>query len=320
MTNPNKKNTKISTPQDIEIIGRLLPHPLIDFLEIEEEEEISWIPGYTTEKSEEETDSFTHVKNMELYDSLEENIAEFARAAVIRFWPILKDFDLRKIVILIEYIEEKSGTILTAYDYSNSNPDIGAYCFYVYKPLFIAYANYINKSIDVLPYKNIWEYGLVHMLDHSEIVKSQSLRYSTLPANNYKHYILRYREAGIANLLDFLDGELDIDYSIFFAKLDFSASCRDIKGKLDYVVETTEELCDEIYESPYFYTIGPWLILDMLRDRLKINDHIQIDEVVMKVRKGHQISEDLTLIILKNALCITNDIFYSNALEYIENF
>jgi hypothetical protein len=158
---------------------------------------------------------------------------------------------------------------------------------------------------------NIWEHELVHLIDHWEIVRASSFAQSDIPLNNLQYYKLKYREEGIANLFDLLDGKIDGIKSRAEAKNKFYDNYNTIKRKLLNLEKTSSDDRAMIYSGYDFYEVGPWIILDMLSEIPMVTDIISIDILENNIINGIIIDDELKLKILKNAFYIDIEWFNS---------
>lgn len=306
----------MKTAQQLQISAYLSPHPLDDdsFLE---EEWISWLPGYIKEETEEGMPSYYHDSNIALYEKIEGFTSELFKKGAKRIWPLLKDHHFEKIFISIDYSNYRSSTSLAGYNYKNSNPAKGSYHFCVDQNLLQRYSAFLDKKIDSLPDMNLWEHELIHLLDHCEILKASSFANSDLPLNNLQYYILKYREEGIANLLDLLDGKIEGISSRAQAKELFARNYAKTKLELSKHEKTDFKIRDEIYSGYDFYEVGPWIILDMLDDIPMVTDLIEIDELENMIINKQNINEEIKIEIIENAFFIDNNWYSSKFTNYI---
>jgi len=295
--------------KDIKINAYLSPHPLNEdtFLE---EEWISWIPGYLKEETEEGSPSYYHDRNIELFENIEKQTEDFFRDAMNRLWPLLKDHHFKSMNIGIDYANlENSSSSLCGYEYKYSRPSKGVYHFTVSPILLNRYALFVNQQKDILPDFGIWEHELIHLLDHWEILKASSFANSDIPINNLQYYLLKYREEGIANLFDLLEGKIKGVKSIKEAKEKFHRNHAKTKERLQNLDKTNSQVREDIYSGYDFYEVGPWLILDMLGEIPMVTDIIEIETLEKKIISGEWIDDQMKIEILKNAFYIDLEYF-----------
>lgn len=304
--------------KDIKVDAYLNPHPLDEdsFLE---EEWISWLPGYVQGETEEGLPSYYHEANIDLFEKIEGLTVKVFTNALLRMWPLLEDHYIQSINIGIDYSNYSgSSSTLAGYHYQYSKPSKGKYYFSVDRNLLIRYATFVNQNINKLPNLGIWEHELVHLLDQWELVKASAFAHSDLPANNLYYYLLKYREEGIANLFDLMDGKIDELKSIKDAYALFQNQFLKIKEKLKGVDNTNSNFRSEIYSGYEFYSAGPWIILDMLREIPMVTDKYDIDMLEKKIVSKENIDDSIKLEIMKHAFHVDTEWFYSRIKSKID--
>jgi hypothetical protein len=307
----------MSSAQALQINAYMSPHPLDEdsFLE---EEWISWLPGYVKEETEDGLPSYYHDSNVALYEKIETFTNDLFKKAAERIWPLLKDHHFKKVFISIDYSNYRGDTSLAGYEYRYSNPGKGTYHFSVDRNLLHRYSAFLDEKLDKLPNMNIWEHELMHLLDHWEILKASSFAHSDLPLNNLRYYALKYREEGIANLLDLLDGKIKGISSIAKAKEVFAANYTKVKSDLSNHKKTDDKIRSEMYSGYDFYEVGPWIILDMLDEIFSLTEIADVKELEKKIANGEEISEELKLEIVRNAFYFDTDWFMSRLGNYCQ--
>lgn len=296
--------------EDIKIFAYLSPNPTDDdsFLE---EDWISWFPGYKTGETEEGLPSFYHEDNIALYEKIEGYSADLFKAALKRMWPLLEGTYFNQIHLVLDYTNFQFSDALAGYDAKRSNPGKGRYVFYLDQHLLNRYFHRLNGNEKAIPNMNIWEHELVHLIDHWEITRASSMANSSTPSNNLEYYLLKYREEGLANLFDLLDGKLEKFQSRAQAKEKFLANYQEIHAKIHSLKNTSDEDRKEIYQGLDFYEVGPWLILEMLDDIFFASEMESAASLEEKIAKGIIIPDEDKLEILKKAFLIDNEWFLS---------
>jgi hypothetical protein len=294
----------------LNINAGIWPHPLDEDSDVEEDF-YSDILGYISGETEDGEPSYFNEKNLELFDRIENFLAERCRKGAQRMWPLLNDLYFRTIYVSADVAFGSYTASLAGYSPNRSMPEKGVYSFTVKRRLFDMYNAYLQGATDTLPDSNIWEHEFVHLLDHSEILKGEVFRNSDIPQNNLTYYILNYREEGIANLLDLLDGNLKGVGSINEAKTLFAERCDKVRSVLSTTDSTTPQIRESIYSGYHFYEIGPWIILDMLREIPMVTDLISIETLEQQIVDGEDIPESLKLEIIRNAFYIDVEWFLS---------
>lgn len=307
----------MNRPDELNINAYLSPHPLDEdsFLE---EEWISWLPGYDKDETEDGLPSYYNDRNIILYEKIEKLTANLFRKGAERIWPLLKEHHFKNINIGIDYSNYKSDTSLAGYQYTYSNPAKGNYQFSVDRNLLLRYSAFLDEKTDRLPNMNLWEHELLHLIDHWDILKASSFAHSDLPLNNLRYYALKYREEGIANLLDLLDGKIEGVGSVAEAKDIFAINYAKIKSDLYKYDKTDDKTRSEIYTGYDFYEVGPWMILDMLDEIFSISKIADVKEIEKKIANREVIHEELKLEIIRNAFYFDIDWFMSRLVKYCE--
>jgi hypothetical protein len=148
-------------------------------------------------------------------------------------------------------------------------------------------------------------------------VKASSLAFSNLPVNNLQYYLLKYREEGIANFFDLMDGKLPEIKSRKQAYELFHTNYEMMSQKLLKLDKTNDQIRREVYSNYDFYTAGPWIILDMLGEIPMVTDIIEIETLENKISNNEIIDDQLKLEIMKNAFYIDNEWFNSKLSQKI---
>jgi hypothetical protein len=304
----HQNHKKMTRLEDIKVYAYLTPHPLDEHSYLEEDW-ISWLPGYKAGESEDGDSSIYCEENIALYEKIENYSASVLKAALERMWPLLNGIYFHQIQLAIDYTNYKSSDALAGYDHYHSDPAKGIYLFHIDQSLLNRYSHFINGNEKALPDMNIWEHELVHLKDHWQLVKASSFKNSAFPLNNLEHYLLKYRIEGIANLFDLLDGKIQKFKSIAEAKRKFISNYNEVNKRLQSLEKSTDKDRKEIYSGYDFYEIGPWLILDMLREIPMVTDIVSIDILEKNIVDGIILEDSVKLEILENVFYIDNDWF-----------
>ncbi|MBM3442844.1 MAG: hypothetical protein FJX89_09110 [Bacteroidetes bacterium] len=303
--------------EEVKINAYLSPHPLDDdsFLE---EEWISWLPGYIKGETEDGLPSYLSDSNIALYVRIENFTVDLFKSALSRMWPLLKEYHYKSLNISIDYSNYKMSSSLAGYQYKYSNPGKGIYFFSVDQKLLSYYSAFIDKKVSSLPEMNLWEHELMHAIDHWNILKASSLAHSNIPLNNLQYYFIKYREEGIANLLDLMDGKINGINSRTKAKEVLANNYAKIKMELSTLEKTDDKIRSEIYSGYDFYEVGPWIMLDLVNEIFSLTDDVSIMEVERKIANGEENSEELKFEIIRHAFLFDTDMFLSRLDNYCE--
>ncbi|AFL83716.1 hypothetical protein Belba_1078 [Belliella baltica DSM 15883] len=298
----------MSDAENINVYAYLTPHPLDDESHLEEEW-IDWLPGYIKGETDEEQPSQYHDENIALYDRIEELSTKVFRAALTRMFPLLKDFHFKNIQISIDYLNYFNSTALAGYDHQASNPAKGIYVFHINQRLLNRYLHLLEGNQNAIPNMSIWEHEIIHMIDHWQLIQASAFSNSDIPTNNLLYYQLKYREEGIANLFDLLDGKLDGIKSIKEAKEKFKVNYTSAKAQLEGLSKSTDQIRSSIYAGFDFYEIGPWLIVDMLMEFLCGYEFEDPETLEQRIASGVVIPDDIKFNLFELALKIDNEWF-----------
>ena len=296
--------------EDLSVFAYLTPSPY-DEDGYFEEEWISWLPGYLSEATEDGAPSYYRDENMALLDRIETYAAQSFKLALARMWPLLEGIYIQQIQIAIDFTNYQGTNSLAGYDLQRSNPAKGCYVFHLDQQLLLRYLSHLQDKESIGLNMNIWEHELIHLLDHWQLVHSAAFANSELPANNLEHYLLKFREEGLANLFDLLDGKLTKFTSIAQAKDRFFARYAIARESLGSLETSTQQERNTLYSGYDFYEVGPWLILEMLQELFFVFETPGVAHLEEKIAAGNVISDYVKLEIIKLAFLIDNSWFLS---------
>lgn len=297
--------------QDIRIFPYLTPNPLKEnsFLE---ESWISWFPNYKTGDSADGLPSFFHEENIAYFEKIENFVSEQFRTALQRMWPLFEGIYIEQIQISIDFLISTNPHTLASYIPQKSNPAKGKYIFSLNRNLLSRYLYTLEGRDGLIPKKNIWEHELVHLLDHWQIVNAQAFANSENPSNAFTYYLLKYREEGIANLHDLLDGKLSGPSSRAEATEKFILNVQQTQKTLEENPNLPHKEKLKLFSGYEFYELGPWLILDKMEELIAHTELEPIQALEEKIAEGVPISDESKLAYLKFALLIDNEWFLSS--------
>lgn len=307
--------------EDVKIIAYLAPHPTDDFSGAEGEF-LKWIPGFLNEyDEEEEVDAIYRECNLRVYDKIEELTESHFKNSVDIMWPLLSEVYINSMQVAIDLsgMMSPSGTSLAGYLYDWSNQLKGRYVFQLDLNLLVTYLKK-NEKNEPLSFheKSIWEHELIHLLDHKYITVASIYKSSTSPSENFKYYLIKYREEGIADLYYVLHGHTKVT-NVQEAIENFKASAINRKSEIDFEIPSTDKTRDKLYDGIDFYKYGPWLILEILRD-YEINfEQDIIANCIEKISKKEPVPIETIFDIIKKALEIQPKEFLYYYEKYFEN-
>jgi hypothetical protein len=194
----------------------------------------------------------------------------------------------------------------------------GIYTFSLNRNLLHSYlqAKANNKALDNYDL-SVWEHELIHLLDHEEILKGTLYGLSDAPSENFKYFFLKFREEGIANLHYVLNGNLKIK-NLDTAIKDFILIATEKKKKLDFSQPTNEAIVLELLSGFEYDNIGPWIILDLLRDQWENIHYEMIDDCIKNLESNQPIEKETILEIIKLGLQLDSITYLKMAEKYFE--
>ena len=306
-------------PSEVNVYAYLAPHPLEEDSFIEPEE-LDWIPGFNAiEIGENGEHPLFREENIEIYNKIESTTVEHFRKGLNNLWPLLNEHMIDHMQIAIDLtgiISSKSS--LAGYNFDRSSPAKGKYVFHLDQGLMVKYVEVLN-NLSTLGFRTstTWEHELIHLLDHWEIVKSSTYRESNSIDENFKHFLMKYREEGIAELYFLLNGGYDDVKSIDEAKDAFRNHVKQTREKIVASELNNEKLRNEIFSGFEFYEVGPWLILDMLKTFEGGWQSENIEQAIHKICSKEVIEKEKILDIIKIALRIKSNefLYYTDTLS-----
>jgi hypothetical protein len=308
----------IQSAEDLKIEAYLAPHPLDDFSGLEDEY-LTWIPGFLNEVDEiEELPAIYRECNIKIYDEIEALTEFHFRNSIKNLWPLLSKIQFNSLMVAIDITGAltKQQNTSASYLYEKSSQIEGKYTFGLDRNLLHSYLQAQVKKTALDEHdQSVWEHELIHMLDHENILKGSIYGSSDSPSENFKYFFLKFRQEGIANLYYTLKGNTKIE-NLDRAIKEFIKFSIEKKAKLDFTRPTNEEIVDELLNGFEYYTIGPWIILDLLRDQWENIDihHEMIEKCIENLEKKQPIEEETILEVIKLGLQL-NPITYLKMIE-----
>ncbi len=309
-------SVKEKSHDDINVFAYLAPHPLDDFSGIEGDY-LTWIPGFLNEEDkEEELPAIYRECNIKIYDEIEALTEFHFRNSIKNMWPLLSKIQFHSIQIAIDIsgVLTKQKNTSASYFHDKSSQIEGKYTFGLDRNLLHSYlqAKANNTALDNHDL-SVWEHELIHLLDHEEILKSSLYGLSDSPSENFKYFFLKFRQEGIANLHHILNGNTKIE-NLDTAIKEFVKFVKEKKDKLNFTKPTNEEIVIELLSGFEYYNIGPWIILDLLRDQWENIHYEMIDNCIKNLENKQPIEEETILEIIKLGLQL-NSITYLKMVE-----
>ena len=230
------------------------------------------------------------------------------RNACKNLWPFLEKIGIDSISIGIDIIGIGSG--MAGYYHNSSDDGEGSYGFVIASDALEDYLNYYLGGVRELKpmTKYMWEHELIHLLDHKNITALKFANRSTDVREFLVHYLLSYRNEGIADLYYFLSNGPDIR-NMETARKEFHDDVRRFSSVEWENYEIIKQMELEMMQTCHFYSIGPWVILHLLSCPEYKNHMPSVAEVIARLHKGETIGNETILKIIKSTLQISNEDF-----------
>jgi hypothetical protein len=308
------------SPEDINVVAYLAPHPLDDFSGIEGDF-LTWIPGFLNEEDkEEELPAIYRECNIKIYDEIEALTELHFRNSIKNMWPLLSKIQFHSLQIAIDIsgVLTKQKNTSATYLHDKSSQIEGKYTFRLDRNLLHSYLQAKTNSTALDNHdQSVWEHELIHLLDHEEILKGTLYGLSDSPSENFKYFFLKFREEGIANLHYVLNGNTKID-NLDTAIKEFVRFTSEKKSKLDFTKPTDEAIVEELLSGFEYYNIGPWIILDLLRDQWENIHYEMIDNCIKNLENKQPIEQETILEIIKLGLQLGSMTYLKMVEKYFE--
>jgi hypothetical protein len=293
--------------EDVKVYAYLAPHPTDEFSGLEGDF-LEWIPGFLNENDEEEgIDAIYRDCNLELYNQIEELTEFHFKNGVKTMWPLLSEVYVNTMSVAIDIsgLLRPGKNSIAGFLYDRSNSLKGNYVFQLDLNLLVPYLKKNEKNEPLTFHENsVWEHEIIHLLDHKYITKSSMYCNSTSPFENFKYYFIKFREEGIADLYYVLNGHTKIN-NIQEAIQQFKEKAIQRKSEIDFSIPTTDKIKDSIFEGNDYYKIGPWIILEYLRDYETNFEEEVILNIIKKLENKEHIPIESILEVIKKALNIS---------------
>ena len=233
---------------------------------------------------------------------------EHFRNACKNLWPFLDKLGFESISIGIDLLGIESGMASYYHDFSDDGE--GNYGFMLGCDTLEEYLNYHLGNIKKLKpvTKYMWEHELIHLLDHKNLIEFKYANRSTDVREFLVHYLLSYRNEGLADIYYFLNNGPDIK-DMNTARLEFLDDIRRFSSVEWEDYEIIKKMEWEMMQTYHFYTIGPWVVLHILSCPEYKNSLPAATEVMNKLHKGETIENKTIIKIIKSALKISNEDF-----------
>ena len=84
------------------------------------------------------------------------------------------------------------------------------------------------------------------------------------------------------------------------------------------IEKTNFKIRNEIYSGYDYYEVGPWIILDMMKELYSITGLVDIEEIENKISNEEKISEDIKIQIIRDVFHLDIEMFISKLDNYIK--
>ena len=185
------------------------------------------------------------------------------REACKNLWPLIEGKHFTGISLGIDLIGMVGG--MASYYHDHSKEDTGSYGFAVSYDVLKEYltANLDSNHVVSQHVQFMWEHEVIHMGDHRNLTEFRFNLRSTDVREFLIHYLLSYRNEGIADLWFYMNGHGSVkDPEV--ARQKFR---EDIHRFESMPWEEESVLKKNEYESMatyLFYSVGPWMVLHAL--------------------------------------------------------
>jgi len=306
--------------EEIKIFAYMAPHPL-DEDSGTEPEFLEWIPGFVNEDDDEEgTTALYRDSNIEIYKKIEFITEQYFTESVNNMWPLLSEIYIHSMQVAIDIsgILGSTNTSLAGYLFKRSNQQKGKYVFQLDLNLLVTYLKKDEKKVPLdFNEKSTWDHELIHLLDHNFITAAHLYKNSTSPHENFKYYLIKYREEGIADLYYVLHGHTEIK-NIDEAVALFKDNAITKKKQINFSVPSTDNTRSQLYEGINFYKYGPWLMLEILRE-IEINwDDDTVAKCIETISRNEAVPIETILDVIKKSLDIGPDDFLHSIEKHFE--
>jgi hypothetical protein len=226
------------------------------------------------------------------------------RDACRNLWPLIEGLNFRSITIVLDLIGMEHGDI--GYYPYDSSEEKGSYVFYASYDFLEAYLrNHFEESYEL---RYIWEHELIHLCDHRNITEFKYYNLSTDVREFLIHYLLSFRNEGLADLYFTMLGHNDI-MGPETARQKFLAGIRKfeaVRWEDESIIKQKEY---EFMSENGFYDLGPWMVLHVLSCPGYKGYTSQAASVAGHISSGEPVANEVMLEILSKSIRITNDDF-----------
>ena len=243
--------------------------------------------------------------------------------------PLLEGVKFNSLSIGIDVLGFGPGQ--AGYYHTLSDNESGYYGFSVSPELLSEYLKDYWEEDYQLPahYAHMWEHELIHLLDHSQLKEILFNESSTDRRELFIHYLLKFRNEGIANIFELCHGRLitpEIESAVEkFKEIIIKVEELDWENHIDFPV-----LKNQLLSNSLCYSIGPWMVLNAIclsedeiisqkaldwKTRIENKEVIPDAEIMEMIELGIQISNDdfldsLTAMGKKGIQFIPSETFY----------
>lgn len=235
-------------------------------------------------------------------------VEEHFRKACENLAPFLEKIKFNSISIGIDVIGIGSG--IASYYHEMSDAEKGNYGFHISAEVLAEYLKkHYDSSYEIRPVTNYtWEHELIHLLDHKNLTEFRYANRSTDVREFLVHYLLSFRNEGIADLYHFLLNDRPVK-SKEEARSKF---LEDISRVESYDWENNDTIKEnewKLMQTYLFYSVGPWMILHILSCPEYKNMTPLAREVFNIIENEQEVDKYTKSEIIKHSILISNEDF-----------
>lgn len=242
-------------------------------------------------------------------------VEDHFRNACKNLWPIISESYFKGISLGIDLLD-MSG-VMASYYHDYSKADTGSYGFSLSYDVLKEYLKARFDGSHVLSplMKYMWEHEVIHMGDHKTITEFRFNLRSTDIRELFIHFLLSYRNEGIAELWYSLKGN-----SHFREPADARQKFLEDFSRFDAAPwEDLSMLRNnewEIMHTYGFYSAGPWMILHVLTCTENKEMSALASSAIGKMMNGEIMEDNEIIDIIKEALKVSNDDFVKGIVKH----
>lgn len=232
-------------------------------------------------------------------------VAKHVMSAVRNLEPLLCNRIINHISVGVDILGIEPG--VAGFYYAFSDVEAGSYGFNIGGYMVNEYLKaYWNKEYELdTNIAFVWEHELTHLLDQHSLEEFKFCNNSTDVREFFMHYLLKYRNEGIAELYPMLKKPETI-VNIEMAKERFAKELARINGLAWDDKNGVEEVKKSLLDHTLYYTVGPWMILHILANSETVEIRSCAVAICDKISRSEAIENAEILKLIEYALAINN--------------